>query len=157
MAPPSRGKPAAARTSAASAGCVRSNSSCARRALGQAGHRDGNKPYSLFAPLCLCVRVPHSYHVVGTYTSESDATKLFLRTYFEGRADATKVVVTAFDGTGETDSADIQRAMDAAKLPCPCVGICLGEAGQLSRVINRRFTPVTSDCLPFVAAPGHSA
>ena len=119
-----------------------------------AGHRDGNKPYSLFAPLCLCVRVPHSYHVVGTYTSESDATKLFLRTYFEGRADATKVVVTAFDGTGETDSADIQRAMDAAKLPCPCVGICLGEAGQLSRVINRRFTPVTSDCLPFVAAPG---
>ena len=36
----------------------------------------------------------------------------------------------------------------------PACGICLGEAGRLSRVLNRHFTPVTHDLLPAVAAPG---
>ena len=34
----------------------------------------------------------------------------------------------------------------------PACGICLGEAGRLSRVLNRHFTPVTHDLLPAVAA-----
>ena len=40
------------------------------------------------------------------------------------------------------------------ELRCPIIGICLGEAGRLSRVLNRRFTPATHDRLPAAAAPG---
>jgi len=36
----------------------------------------------------------------------------------------------------------------------PYIGLILGEDGQYSRVVNRRFTPVTHNSLPFVAAPG---
>ncbi|CAM9660997.1 unnamed protein product, partial [Heterosigma akashiwo] len=42
-------------------------------------------------------------------------------------------------------------------LPVPYIALCLGEKGQLSRVLNRRFTPVTHRALPFVAAPGQLA
>jgi len=35
----------------------------------------------------------------------------------------------------------------------PYIGLCLGEAGQLSRVLNKRFTPVTHPAMS-AAAPG---
>ena len=39
----------------------------------------------------------------------------------------------------QSESMDVQEAMAMAALPIPAVGICLGEAGKLSRVLNRRY------------------
>jgi len=61
-----------------------------------------------------------------------------------------QVVLSAFT---EAESLDVAEAQKTANLPMPAVGICLGEAGRLSRVLNRRFTPVRLDGLP-AAAPG---
>ena len=35
----------------------------------------------------------------------------------------------------------------------PYIGLCLGEKGSFSRVLNKRFTPVTHDIIG-TAAPG---
>ena len=63
---------------------------------------------------------------------------------------ALQVVLTAFT---EAESLDVAEAQRSANLLIPTVGICLGEAGRLSRVLNRKFTPVRLDGLP-AAAPG---
>jgi hypothetical protein len=57
--------------------------------------------------------------------------------------------VTGAESDG--DSERVQRA--GRKTNQPFVGICLGAQGALSRVLNRRFTPVTHAFLA-TAAPG---
>lgn len=48
----------------------------------------------------------------------------------------------------------MHSAAKSLALPVPYIGLCLTETGKLSRVLNERYTPVTHDKLPFVAAPG---
>lgn len=62
-----------------------------------------------------------------------------------------KVVTTAFD---PEDSIRVHAAAKSLALPVPYIGLCLTETGKLSRVLNERYTPVTHEKLPFVAAPG---
>lgn len=62
-----------------------------------------------------------------------------------------KVVTTAFE---PEDSIRVHAAAKSLALPVPYIGLCLTETGKLSRVLNERFTPVTHEKLPFVAAPG---
>lgn len=62
-----------------------------------------------------------------------------------------KVVTTAFE---PEDSIRVHAAAKALALPVPYIGLCLTETGKLSRVLNERYTPVTHEKLPFVAAPG---
>jgi pentafunctional AROM polypeptide len=67
-----------------------------------------------------------------------------------GHADMLKVV------TGAASDADCELVHQAGKnnvASKPYIGLCLGEQGALSRVINRRFTPVTHELLD-IAAPG---
>jgi len=92
-----------------------------------------------------------SYHVVGKKTSLGRARELFEETYHGGQVDAVKVVLTAID---PDDSWKVHGVAQDLNLPVPVIALCLGEKGQLSRVLNRRFTPVTHRSLPFTAAPG---
>lgn len=86
-------------------------------------------------------------HDVGIKT----AVKLLHKCALGGRADAVKLVVKARD---ERDSIAIGSAAAQADLDdAPCVAICLGDAGRLSRVLNRVMTPVTHRILK-TAAPG---
>lgn len=62
-----------------------------------------------------------------------------------------KVVTTAY---GPEDNMHVHAAARSLSLPVPYIGLCLTERGMLSRVLNDRYTPVTHEKLPFVAAPG---
>ncbi|CAN0572077.1 unnamed protein product, partial [Ectocarpus sp. 12 AP-2014] len=92
-----------------------------------------------------------SYHVVGRKTTEEQAKELFMECYHGGAVDGVKVVTTAFE---PEDSIRVHAAAKSLALPVPYIGLCLTETGKLSRVLNERFTPVTHENLPFVAAPG---
>ncbi|CAN0260099.1 unnamed protein product, partial [Phaeothamnion confervicola] len=92
-----------------------------------------------------------SYHVMGRATSEERAKELFLECYHNGAVDAVKVVTTAMV---PEDGFRVHHAAQALRLPVPYIGLCLTATGQLSRVLNRRFTPVTHGRLPAMAAPG---
>lgn len=98
-------------------------------------------------------RLLGSYHVVGRPTADQEALRIFQECYHEGRVDAVKVVLTA---SSMRDAYHVHELAAAAGLPAsvPVVALCLGEVGKLSRVLNSRYTPVTSKLLPYVAAPG---
>ena len=96
-------------------------------------------------------RLLGSYHVVGRPTTDEEALRIFKECYHEGKVDAVKVVLTAMS---VQDSYRVHELAAATNLPCPMVALCLGEVGKLSRVLNPRYTPVTSKLLPFIAAPG---
>ena len=73
---------------------------------------------------------------------------LFRACDLKGRADMIKTV------TGADDLVDCQRIHESgASMGKPYIGVCLGAKGSQSRVLNRRFTPVTHECMA-VAAPG---
>jgi len=98
-------------------------------------------------------RLLGSYHVLGRPTADQEALRIFQECYHEGRVDAVKVVLTA---SSMRDAYHVHELAAAAGLPAsvPIVALCLGEVGKLSRVLNSRYTPVTSKLLPYVAAPG---
>ena len=52
------------------------------------------------------------------------------------------MVLTAYS---EADTVDVVRAKEDAALDCPAVAICLGDAGKISRVLNRPFTVSQAD------------
>jgi len=65
-----------------------------------------------------------------------------------GYADMLKVV------TGAANEQDCLRVHEVgAAAGKPYIGLCLGAEGALSRVLNKRFTPVTHKLLT-IAAPG---
>lgn len=73
---------------------------------------------------------------------------LFHSCDLRGQADMLKAV------TGAEGLADCQRIHESgASMAKPYIGVCLGAQGSQSRVLNRRFTPVTHECMA-VAAPG---
>jgi pentafunctional AROM polypeptide len=92
-----------------------------------------------------------SYHVVGRRSTFQEAQQLFRRCYHRGLVDAVKVVTTALE---TADSYSVHEAAKSLSLPVPYIGLSLGVKGQLSRVLNNRFTPVTHPLLPVAAAPG---
>lgn len=98
-------------------------------------------------------RLLGSYHVVGRRVPDREALEIFQECYHDGRVDAVKVVLTAHS---VRDTYRVHELAAAAGLPpsLPVVALCLGEVGKLSRVLNSRYTPVTSKLLPYVAAPG---
>mmetsp|Transcript_22435 Transcript_22435/g.22619 ORF Transcript_22435/g.22619 Transcript_22435/m.22619 type:complete len:123 (-) Transcript_22435:50-418(-) len=77
---------------------------------------------------------------------------MFNRCRLRGYASMAKVVSGAKD---EQDCYMVHLAGQQFENNCgiPYIGLCLGEAGQLSRVLNKRFTPVTHPAMS-AAAPG---
>mmetsp|Transcript_2511 Transcript_2511/g.7454 ORF Transcript_2511/g.7454 Transcript_2511/m.7454 type:complete len:769 (+) Transcript_2511:35-2341(+) len=101
-------------------------------------------------------RILGSLHVVDDdhHVGQAAAVRLLHSCALGGRADAVKLVVKARDAR---DTISVRAAAEEADLgQTPSVAICLGDAGRLSRVLNRAMTPVTHDRLP-TAAPGQLA
>ena len=94
-------------------------------------------------------RLLGSLHVTVPQTREQ-TDKIFSDCDLNGRAHILKAV------TGAANDADCQlihTAGSAADSGKPYIGVCLGADGARSRVLNRRFTPVTHKLMA-TAAPG---
>lgn len=116
---------------------------------------EGCWPESYVKPLCVRAREQYSstscllgsLHVTVPQT-EDQIRGLFQTASLYGQADILKVV------TGAKDDDDCKRIHKVGEqLDKPYIGVCLGAAGSLSRVLNRRFTPVTHPRMA-AAAPG---
>ena len=98
-----------------------------------------------------------SHHVVGHQVTEDEAVDLYRQCRMSNRAHGTKVVLSIDSNENDEDQLAYRAGMKAAKLDdpeVPNIGLVLGETGSYSRILNRRFTPVTHESLPSVAAPG---
>ena len=92
-------------------------------------------------------RLLGSLHVTVPQT-RGEIDGLFAATDLGGAAAMLKTV------TGAANDEDCHRIHESgAAQSKPYIGVCLGAAGSYSRVLNRRFTPVTHECMA-VAAPG---
>lgn len=61
-------------------------------------------------------------------------------------------VVTSMDENYELEY--FRSLVQSQKSMPPFCGLCMGQAGQFSRLLNRVFTPTTHPLLPLIAAPG---
>ena len=98
-----------------------------------------------------------SHHVVGRQVTEDEAVDLYRQCRMSDRAHGTKVVLSIDSNEDDEDQLAYKAGLKAAKLDdpeVPNIGLILGETGSYSRILNRRFTPVTHESLPSVAAPG---
>lgn len=100
-----------------------------------------------------CTRLLGSWHVVGRHTQAAEIDSLFDACAFGGRVDGAKVVTTAYSHADALRVIERSAAASARHDDMPCVALCLGKEGALSRVLNSRFTPVTHPALA-IAAPG---
>jgi pentafunctional AROM polypeptide len=96
-------------------------------------------------------RLLGSLHVT-TPQSRDQVDKIFSDCSLSGRAHVLKAV------TGAANNEDCELihtagAAASARTNTPYIGVCLGAAGCLSRVLNRVFTPVTHSMMA-AAAPG---
>lgn len=97
----------------------------------------------------LTSRLLGSSHVTTPQTREQ-VDKIFLDCDLSGRAHILKAVT----GAANNDDCELIHTSGAASSSGkPYIGVCLGAAGARSRVLNRRFTPVTH-ALMAIAAPG---
>eukprot|EP01041_Mallomonas_annulata_P008487 gene8487-17494_t len=96
-------------------------------------------------------RLLGSLHVTTPQTQEQ-LREMYGSCRLRGYATMTKVVAGAED---EQDcyKVHLEGQMHERRTGIPYIGLCLGLAGQLSRVLNRRFTPVSHPAMA-AAAPG---
>ena len=95
----------------------------------------------------LTSRLLGSLHATSPKT-ETEVRDMFAACSLGGKAHMLKVVTGA---TSDEDCRLVHRCGEETKLPY--IALCLGAAGSLSRVLNRRFTPVTHPLMA-TAAPG---
>ena len=100
-----------------------------------------------------------SHHVVPDEVPMEEAIGYFRACHLGGRSHGAKVVLSIADRERDRmadDAGRIAQSMCRAEgMPVtPNISLILGEVGQYSRIVNERFTPVTHESLPFVAAPG---
>jgi len=107
----------------------------------------------------LCTKVVNQYNhrtkILGSLhttssQSESQINDLLDQVNLFGYSDILKVVTGAND---ERDCYLLHQICQQNKYNKPYIGLCLGTIGATSRVINKRFTPVTHELLS-AAAPG---
>ncbi len=104
-----------------------------------------------------------SHHDFSADLSITDTSlkQLFNKCLFNDKIDVLKVVVMA---QRVDDCYAMQRVLkhfeeqrvksSEMKNVIGLIGLCAGDSGKLSRVMNRFMTPVTHSALPFKAAPG---
>lgn len=96
-------------------------------------------------------RLIGSHHDMARMPSLDECASFMRQCSLGGRADVAKLVVGARQ---PEDCVALQHTASALGLAMPFIAINAGEAGKMSRVLNRIFTPVTHPLLPFKAAPG---
>lgn len=110
-------------------------------------HSTINRICSLTAQTYPNTRLLGSLHTTQTVNAE-EIQAMFDKCDLSGTAHLLKVV------TGAINDADCELIHQIGQQQRkPYIGLCLGAAGQLSRVLNKRFTPVTHASLT-AAAPG---
>lgn len=98
-----------------------------------------------------------SHHVVGEQVEPDEAVRLYRQCRIQDRAHGAKVVLSILSNDDKEDHLAYDASVDAVypdEPEVPNVSLLLGDIGKYSRVLNPRFTPVTHESLPFVAAPG---
>lgn len=93
-------------------------------------------------------RLLGSLHITTPPKDAAEVEAMYAACDLFGFADMLKVVT----GAHSRDDCELVHRVGAAQQK-PYIGLCLGEAGAYSRVINRRFTPVTHELMA-AAAPG---
>lgn len=86
-----------------------------------------------------------------------EAISLFRQCRIQDRAHGAKVVLSILSNDDGEDHLAYDASINAVypdEPEVPNVSLLLGEIGQKSRILNPRFTPVTHESLPFIAAPG---
>mmetsp|Transcript_60661 Transcript_60661/g.112526 ORF Transcript_60661/g.112526 Transcript_60661/m.112526 type:complete len:425 (-) Transcript_60661:68-1342(-) len=96
-------------------------------------------------------RLIGSHHDMARMPPLSECRDWLHRCTLDGRATLSKLVVGA---ERPEDCVALQGTALAAELPIPFIAINAGVTGQMSRILNRTFTPVTHPDLPVAAAPG---
>lgn len=114
-----------------------------------------------FLQQCAHAQIIASYHVPHSNGgSEEELSNLFRTCAHDGKVGIVKVVVMA---AHENDAVRISYLANSVAFPSPSsvvasrpriIALAMGSKGQLSRVLNQTFTPVTHPSLPFAAAPG---
>lgn len=94
-------------------------------------------------------RILGSFHVTKAQSRQEIETLLDYCNLY-GQADILKVVTGA---RNDEDCDLIYRICSSNRYSKPYIGLCLGEIGSRSRVLNERFTPVTHPLMA-KAAPG---
>jgi pentafunctional AROM polypeptide len=89
-----------------------------------------------------------SLHVT-TPQSKEEIESLIGQCNLHGKADILKVVT----GARNDEDCDLIKSFSTNRYNKPYIGLCLGESGTRSRVLNERFTPVTHKLMA-KAAPG---
>eukprot|EP01038_Epipyxis_sp_PR26KG_P016035 gene16035-21764_t len=88
-----------------------------------------------------------SLHITTSQSKEA-IRKMYEKCYLFNNADMLKVV------TGASSHVDCEMVHEIGReQSLPYIGLCLGDVGSYSRVLNNRFTPVTHPALS-AAAPG---
>eukprot|EP00002_Diphylleia_rotans_P020009 TRINITY_DN3877_c1_g2_i7.p1 TRINITY_DN3877_c1_g2~~TRINITY_DN3877_c1_g2_i7.p1 ORF type:complete len:1452 (+),score=294.87 TRINITY_DN3877_c1_g2_i7:52-4407(+) len=98
-------------------------------------------------------KVIASYHDRQNDWSEAEVVAAYEQCLCNGSADIAKVVFHATAVEQGTKIMSIIQSQPGAK-KLPFIAVCTGVAGQMSRVLNPYFTPVTHPGLPVAAAPG---
>ena len=114
--------------------------------------RDG-KELRAFAQRCrkLNIRLIGSNHVLGPMPAAKTIASGLKRCELQGNADVAKFVGVASE---PSHALHVHAAASSANLSMPHIALAMGPAGQMSRVLNSVYTPVTHPLLPSVAAPG---
>jgi pentafunctional AROM polypeptide len=114
--------------------------------------------HSTFAFLDVAEKYKHtrilgSFHETTGLSSHANTLRLMEQCTLNGRAHAVKLVTRALS---YMDAVYLHCAAAVSSVPAtmPYCCVCLGDEGRVSRVLNKRFTPVTHPSLPTKAAPG---
>ena len=116
---------------------------------------EASLPTDILLDICNTTKVRYSQTTkmlgslhVTTPQSIHQIEDMYQRCDLHGYADMLKVV------TGAEDQSDCDHVQQVGCLQSkPFIGLCLGAKGSYSRVMNKRFTPVTHELLS-AAAPG---
>ena len=114
--------------------------------------RDG-PPMQAFAARARArhARLIGSNHILGPMPSAAEIGKCLQRCELRRSVDVAKFVGVAKE---PSHALHVHNAAAAAGLSMPYIALAMGPAGQMSRVLNDLYTPVTHPLLPFIAAPG---
>eukprot|EP00929_Paragymnodinium_shiwhaense_P042531 TRINITY_DN21998_c0_g2_i1.p1 TRINITY_DN21998_c0_g2~~TRINITY_DN21998_c0_g2_i1.p1 ORF type:complete len:1551 (+),score=381.55 TRINITY_DN21998_c0_g2_i1:60-4655(+) len=97
------------------------------------------------------VRIIGSHHEVSGMPATKDIQASLRRCQLQGSAHVAKFVGMAKD---HSHALQVHTAAATAELTVPHIALAMGGMGQMSRVLNTYFTPVTHPLLQVAAAPG---
>jgi len=114
--------------------------------------------------VCMCIDITSQNRkgslIIGSHHepknnggSDDNLRKIYRQCSQNGRTDIVKVVTYAQTQEDAVRHMTIASSLNLPNNP-PLINLAMGAQGQVSRVLNKVFTPVTHPLLPSSAAPG---